>query len=69
MLCDAATREVSLAHYLVCYILAEELLKLKCHLTGTTLTNRKHIPEQIKRTKFGKKSTVAYRERSTLVLA
>lgn len=54
MLCDAATREVSLAHYLVCYILAEELLKLKCHLTGTTLTNRKHIPEQIKRTKFGK---------------
>lgn len=54
MLCDAATREVSLAHYLVSYILTEELLKLKCYLTGTILTNRKHIPEQIKRTKFGK---------------
>lgn len=38
-------------------------------LTGTILTNRKHIPEQIKRTKFGKKSTVAYRKRNTLVLA
>ncbi|KAK2577923.1 hypothetical protein KPH14_011868 [Odynerus spinipes] len=32
-------------------------------------TNRKHIPKQIKRTKFGKKSTVAYRKTNTLVLA
>ena len=54
MLCDAATREVSLAHHLLSYILAEELLKLKFHLTETILTNRKHIPEQIKRIKFEK---------------
>lgn len=55
--------------YYTSYILAEELVKLKCHLTGTILTNRKCIPEQIKRRKFGKKSTVAYRKRNTLVLA
>ncbi|XP_058792504.1 piggyBac transposable element-derived protein 4-like [Phymastichus coffea] len=55
--------------YYTSYILAEELLKLKCHLTGTILTNRKHLPEQIKRIKFGKKSIVAYRKKNTLILA
>ncbi|XP_043498380.1 piggyBac transposable element-derived protein 1-like [Polistes fuscatus] len=55
--------------YYTSYILAEELLKLKCHLTGTILTNRKHLPEQIKKIKFGKKSTVAYRKGNTLCLA
>ena len=45
--------------YYTSFILAEELLKLKCHLTGTILT----------KTKFRKKSTVAYRKRNTLVLA
>ncbi|CAK9809611.1 PiggyBac transposable element-derived protein 4 [Anthophora plagiata] len=55
--------------YYTSFILAQELFKLKCHLTGTILTNRKHLPNQIKKTKFRKKSTVAYRKGNTLVLS
>ncbi|XP_076167209.1 uncharacterized protein LOC143146631 [Ptiloglossa arizonensis] len=55
--------------YYTSAILAEELLKLKCHLSGTILTNRKHLPNQIKKPKFGRKSTVAFRKGNTLVLS
>lgn len=55
--------------YYTSYILAQELRELKCHLTGTILTNRKELPCLIKKPKFHKKSTVAYRKGNTLVLA
>jgi hypothetical protein len=48
--------------------LAQELGKLKCHLTGTILTNRKELPNEIKKPKFFKKSMVAYRKDNALVL-
>lgn len=35
--------------YYTSFILAEELFKLKCHLTRTILTNRKNLPNQIKK--------------------
>ncbi|KAK2574890.1 hypothetical protein KPH14_008342 [Odynerus spinipes] len=55
--------------YYTSFILAEELLKLKCYLSGTILTNRKHLPNQIEKPKFGRKSTVAFRKGNTLVLS
>ena len=55
--------------YYTSYILAEELRKLKCHLTGTILKNRKNLPILIKKPKFHNKSTVAYRKGNILVLA
>lgn len=35
--------------YYTSYILANEPRKLKCHLTGTILTNRKELPDAIKK--------------------
>lgn len=58
--------------YYTNYILAEELAKLKCHLTGTILTNRNELPNKIKKkkkTKFLTKSTVAHQRGNTLFLA
>ncbi|XP_053975370.1 piggyBac transposable element-derived protein 4-like [Hylaeus volcanicus] len=49
--------------------LAEELMKLKCHLTGTIKTNRKGVPISIKKPKFSNKNTVAYRKENTMILA
>ncbi|XP_015436661.1 PREDICTED: piggyBac transposable element-derived protein 4-like [Dufourea novaeangliae] len=54
--------------YYTSYILAQELSKLNCHLTGTILTNRKELPKEIKKPNFSKKLTVAYRRGKTLVL-
>lgn len=54
--------------YYTSYILTQELRELKCHLTGTILTNRKELPCQIKKPKFNMNSTVAYRKANTLVL-
>lgn len=56
--------------YYTSYILANELRKLKCHLTGTILINRKELPDAIKKPKFPKdKSTISYRRNNNLVLA
>ncbi|XP_017796993.1 PREDICTED: piggyBac transposable element-derived protein 4-like [Habropoda laboriosa] len=55
--------------YYTSYILAQELAKLKCHFTGTILTNRKELPNKIKKPKFFKKSTEAFRRGNTLLLA
>nr|XP_003707254.1 PREDICTED: piggyBac transposable element-derived protein 4-like [Megachile rotundata] len=49
--------------------LADELFKMKIHLTGTIMPNRKHLPAQIKKPRFLIKSTVAYKKNNTLVLA
>lgn len=49
--------------------LANELLKLKVHLTGTVMPTRKYLPAAIKKPKFSTKSTVAYKKENTLVLA
>ncbi|CAK9829606.1 PiggyBac transposable element-derived protein 4 [Anthophora retusa] len=49
--------------------LAEELLKLKIHLTGTIMPNRKRLPPPIKKPRFLTTSTVAYKKNNTLVLA
>ncbi|CAK9816518.1 PiggyBac transposable element-derived protein 4 [Anthophora quadrimaculata] len=54
--------------YYTSYLLAQELAKLKCSLTGTILRNRKKLPAEIKKPKFSTKSTVAYRRGNTLVL-
>lgn len=47
------------------YILqvAEELLKLKVHLTGTIMPNRKYLPPAIQKLEFPEKSTVAYKKK------
>ncbi|KAI4486996.1 hypothetical protein M0802_012136 [Mischocyttarus mexicanus] len=39
--------------YYTNFILAKELFKLKCNLIGTILTNRKHLPNQIKKQNSG----------------
>ncbi|XP_015187591.1 PREDICTED: piggyBac transposable element-derived protein 4-like [Polistes dominula] len=55
--------------YYTSYILANELLKLKCHLTGI-LPNRKGLPDVIKKKQLPKgKPMVAYRRIDNLVLA
>lgn len=52
--------------YYTSFILAEELFKLKCHLTGTILTNRKHLPNQIKKKQNSARNRlVAYRKENT----
>lgn len=48
--------------------LAIELLKLKCHRTGTIKPNRKGLPQQIKKLKFSLKYRITMRKRNTLVL-
>ncbi|CAK9804154.1 PiggyBac transposable element-derived protein 4 [Anthophora plagiata] len=57
--------------YYTSYILANELRKLKCHLTGTILPNRKGLPDAIKNKMHlpKGKSMVAYRKDDNLVLA
>ena len=49
--------------------LAKELLKLKIHLTGTMQTNRKYIPDSIKKPIFGDDKTFACRFQNFLLLA
>ncbi|KAK2574893.1 hypothetical protein KPH14_008345 [Odynerus spinipes] len=55
--------------YYTSYVLAQELVKLNCHITGTILTNKKELPSGIKKPKFVKQSTVSYRRNKTLLLA
>lgn len=49
--------------------LANELLKIKIHLTDTVLPNRKYLSVVIKKPKFSTKSTVVYKKENTLVFA
>lgn len=50
-------------------ILAQELLKLKCYITGTMQLNRKYVPEIIKEPKFRNNNTFACRSGNLLLLA
>lgn len=42
--------------YYTSYVLTQELVKLKCNITGTILTNRKELPKEIKKSNFSKKN-------------
>lgn len=66
---DAQGHHMYTDRYYTSYVLAQELAKLKCHITGTILTNRKELPRAIQKTKFVKKSTISYRRNKTLLLA
>lgn len=55
--------------YYTSLVLAEELAKMKCHLTGTIKTNRKGVPITFKTPKFGNKKTLAYRKNNNIILA
>ncbi|XP_017763339.1 PREDICTED: uncharacterized protein LOC108553081 [Eufriesea mexicana] len=56
--------------YYTSYVLANELHKLKCHLTGTILPNRKGLPDTIKKRQFPKEiSMVACRRIDNLIIA
>lgn len=47
--------------YYTSLVLAEELLQIKCHITGTIQKNRKHIPQGISNPKFINSNTIAMR--------
>lgn len=49
--------------------LAEELRKMKCHLTDTIQINRKSIPITLRKPRFYEKRTVAYTMGNTMLLA
>lgn len=49
--------------------LAQELLKLNIHTTGTIQNNRKFIPDSIKKPKFSQNNTFACRSENLLLLA
>lgn len=49
--------------------LAEELMKVKCYLTGTIKANRKDIPMFIKKSKFSDKKIFVYNKRKIMFLA
>ncbi|KAI4481598.1 hypothetical protein M0802_013908 [Mischocyttarus mexicanus] len=55
--------------YYTSILLAEELRKMKCHLTGTIQTNRKGIPTSLKKPKLRENKTVAYKRGNTMLLA
>lgn len=48
--------------------LADELLKVNCHLTGTIMANRKGLPSQIKKPKFTPRKVVAVRKYNNKML-
>lgn len=47
--------------------LASELRKLKVHTTGTVQTNRKGLPDQVKKPKLKLHETVAYQKDSEIM--
>jgi hypothetical protein len=49
--------------------LAQELLKLKCYLTGTIKTNRKGLPVQIKKPKFTTTKKTMFCRKNNILLA
>ena len=49
--------------------LAEELMKLKCHLTGTVKANRKDIPTFMKKPKFSGKKAFVHKKAKIMFLA
>ncbi|XP_033360173.1 uncharacterized protein LOC117239027 [Bombus vosnesenskii] len=55
--------------YYTSYILATELHKLKCYLTGAILINRKELPDGIKKLNLKKIPMTAYRMNNNLILA
>ena len=50
-------------------VFAEELAKMKCHLTGKIQTNRERFLIAVKKPEFRNKKTIAYRKNDTLILA
>lgn len=55
--------------YYTSITLAKELYNMGCHLTGAIKTNRKGLPITIKKPKFQRNKTVAYKRRNTLLLS
>lgn len=55
--------------YYTSIVLAEELLKMKCHITGTIKINRKGIPDPIKKPRFGVNKSIAYKKGRTMMLS
>lgn len=55
--------------YYTSITLAEELMKLKCHLTGTFKANRKGIPTFMKKPKFTDKKTFVSKKGKIMFLA
>ncbi|XP_014481483.1 PREDICTED: piggyBac transposable element-derived protein 4-like, partial [Dinoponera quadriceps] len=55
--------------YYTSILLAEELRKMKCHLTGTIQINRKGVPTTLKKPKLDEKRTVAYKQGNTMLFA
>ena len=55
--------------YYTSILLAKELMKFKCHLTGTIKANKKDIPTFMKKPKFSDKKTFVYRKGKIMFLA
>lgn len=66
---DAQGYHMYTDRYYTSIILAEELLQIKCHLTGTIKINRKGIPDPIKKPKFGENKSIAYKKGRTMILS
>ncbi|XP_060822292.1 piggyBac transposable element-derived protein 4-like [Bombus pascuorum] len=66
---DCAGYHVYTDRYCPSLVLAEELLLMKCHITGTIQKNRKHIPQEISNPKFINSNTIAMRHSNYLLLA
>lgn len=55
--------------YYTSLVLADELHKLNCHLTGTIMNNRKGLPPEIKKPKFNKNVSIkSYRRKNNLII-
>ncbi|KAI4475198.1 hypothetical protein M0804_014455 [Polistes exclamans] len=66
---DAKEYHMFTDKYYTSILLAEELRKMNCHLTGTIKIKRKGVLTQIKKPKFSTNKTVAYRKNNTTLLA
>ncbi|CAD1469309.1 unnamed protein product, partial [Heterotrigona itama] len=63
---DAQEHHMFTDRYYTSYILNNELRKLKYHLTGTILTNRKELPNAIRKPNLKQKLIIAYRKNNNL---
>ena len=66
---DAQGYHMYTDRYYTSIVLAEELLRMKCHLTGTIKIDRKGIPDPIKKPKFGENKSIAYKKGRTMILS
>ncbi|OTF76387.1 hypothetical protein BLA29_002549 [Euroglyphus maynei] len=66
---DAKGYHMFTDRYYTSILLAQELLKMNCHLTGTIQTNRKGVPIKIKKPSFCRKKTIAFRKNGITILS